>query len=216
MSNPLRDMCAELLAIIPASGTGNPNSLVVARARTLLGTADQTRRYIYNPVQIAECGGPCEQGPEHCDCGALWDDGNPAPQPEPPLPISAHDLAARWNQQANADDQWESLDLYEQLAWAQSRAIAADRARRAQPDTAFTRSVPEDSITILTSTLEQVLGALEAGLEAAEGEHSDAVIRDWERRPLRVKWYAEQVELIAAAINDLRLETGRTTPLVTS
>ena len=29
-------------------------------------------RYIYNPVQIAECGGPCEQGPEHCDCGELW------------------------------------------------------------------------------------------------------------------------------------------------
>lgn len=33
----------------------------------------QSRRCIYNPVQIAECGGPCEQiGPEACDCGALW------------------------------------------------------------------------------------------------------------------------------------------------
>lgn len=29
------------------------------------------RSYIYSPVQIAECGGPCEQGPEFCDCGAL-------------------------------------------------------------------------------------------------------------------------------------------------
>lgn len=28
--------------------------------------------YIYNPVQIAECGGPCSSGPEYCDCGALW------------------------------------------------------------------------------------------------------------------------------------------------
>lgn len=28
-------------------------------------------RYIYSPVQTAECGGPCEQGPEHCDCGEL-------------------------------------------------------------------------------------------------------------------------------------------------
>lgn len=45
------------------------------------------------------------------------------------MPISAHDLAAAWNQQADADDQWDSLGLYEQLAWAQSRAIAADRAR---------------------------------------------------------------------------------------
>ena len=35
----------------------------------------QSRRCIYNPVQIAECGGPCEQiGPEACDCGALWVD----------------------------------------------------------------------------------------------------------------------------------------------
>ena len=29
-------LCAELLALIPASGTGNPNSLVVARARAAL------------------------------------------------------------------------------------------------------------------------------------------------------------------------------------
>ena len=28
--------------------------------------------FINNPVQIAECGGPCTSGPSHCDCGALW------------------------------------------------------------------------------------------------------------------------------------------------
>jgi hypothetical protein len=55
-------------------------------------------------------------------------------QPKPPeltdaYLISAHDLAAGWNQQADAYNQWDSLDLYEQLAWAQSRAIVADRAR---------------------------------------------------------------------------------------
>ncbi len=50
--------------------------------------------------------------------------------------ISAHDLAIQWNQQADADNQWASLDLYEQLAWAQSRAIAADRAR-------YGRSTPQ-------------------------------------------------------------------------
>jgi hypothetical protein len=28
-------------------------------------------KIIYNPATIAECGGPCEQGPEYCDCGEL-------------------------------------------------------------------------------------------------------------------------------------------------
>jgi hypothetical protein len=33
------------------------------------------RRVFFDmPVQVAECGGPCEAGPEHCDCGALWRD----------------------------------------------------------------------------------------------------------------------------------------------
>ena len=32
------------------------------------------RWFINNPVQIAECGGPCTNGPSHCDCGVLWVD----------------------------------------------------------------------------------------------------------------------------------------------
>jgi hypothetical protein len=34
------------------------------------------REYIWNPVQMAECGGPCwhEGDPCWCDCGALWRD----------------------------------------------------------------------------------------------------------------------------------------------
>jgi hypothetical protein len=44
-----------------------------ARAALAEQPVGQSRRCIYNPVQIAECGGPCEQiGPEACDCGALW------------------------------------------------------------------------------------------------------------------------------------------------
>lgn len=58
---------------------------------------------------------------------------NPTPQPEPPSPISAHDLAIQWNQQADPAEQWDTLEPYEQLAWAQSRAIAADRARNPTP-----------------------------------------------------------------------------------
>jgi hypothetical protein len=36
--------------------------------------------YRYSPVTIAECGGPCEQGPECCDCGEIK--GELEPQPE--------------------------------------------------------------------------------------------------------------------------------------
>ena len=33
------------------------------------------RRVYYDmPSTIAECGGPCSRGPEHCDCGTLWRD----------------------------------------------------------------------------------------------------------------------------------------------
>lgn len=32
------------------------------------------RVYFNSPTQVAECGGPCEAGPEHCNCGALWRD----------------------------------------------------------------------------------------------------------------------------------------------
>lgn len=50
--------------------------------RGILGSSSQPpklkRNYLYSPVQIAECGGPCEQGPEHCDCGELWvEDSSP-------------------------------------------------------------------------------------------------------------------------------------------
>ena len=44
----------------------------MAEARTALDEPEPQRRYLYSPSQIAECGGPCQQGPEHCDCGELW------------------------------------------------------------------------------------------------------------------------------------------------
>lgn len=51
----------------------------------------------------------------------------------PPGPFSEHDLREAWNGQADQFNQWDSLDTGEQLAWAQARAIAADRARRPAP-----------------------------------------------------------------------------------
>jgi hypothetical protein len=34
------------------------------------------REWLWNPSQMAECGGPCweAQDPRYCDCGALWRD----------------------------------------------------------------------------------------------------------------------------------------------
>ena len=40
-------------------------------------------------------------------------------------------LADAWNQQADEFNQWESLDPSVQLDWAQARAVAVDRNRRA-------------------------------------------------------------------------------------
>ena len=48
----------------------------------------------------------------------------------PPGPFSEHDLREQWNAQAGKDEQWNSLDSSEQLAWAQARAIGADCGRR--------------------------------------------------------------------------------------
>jgi hypothetical protein len=48
----------------------------------------------------------------------------------PSDPLSEQDLRQQWNAQADAFNQWESLDPSEQLDWAQSRAVAVDRNRR--------------------------------------------------------------------------------------
>jgi hypothetical protein len=40
--------------------------------------------YRYSPVTIAECGGPCEQGPEYCDCGEIKGELEPQPEPQGP------------------------------------------------------------------------------------------------------------------------------------
>ena len=49
-----------------------------------------------------------------------------------PGPFSEDDLRKQWNAQADEFNQWESLDSSEQLAWAQTRAIAAQPADQAE------------------------------------------------------------------------------------
>jgi hypothetical protein len=48
----------------------------------------------------------------------------------PPGLYSEDELQTEWDAQADKFNQWESLDSSEQLAWAQTRAIAADRNGR--------------------------------------------------------------------------------------
>ena len=60
-----------------------------------------------------------------------------------PKPIPEHELEQQWNSQADAFKQWTNLSLGEQLAWAQARAVAADRAQRGDaPPTLEPRGCP--------------------------------------------------------------------------
>jgi hypothetical protein len=66
----------------------------------------------------------------------------------PPGPYSEHELQTQWDAQADEHNQWESLDSSEQLAWAQARAIAADRnGRPAAPPAPEAGDVGEFELT---------------------------------------------------------------------
>jgi hypothetical protein len=69
---------------------------LIDRARAALAEQPVGPRmvYHYSPVTIAECGGPCEQGPQYCDCGEIR--GEPAPEPVRP---TDEELNALWIEQ---------------------------------------------------------------------------------------------------------------------
>jgi hypothetical protein len=138
--------------------------------------------------------------------------GCPTPQPEPPSPISAHDLAIQWNQQADQSEQWDSLELDEQLAFAQSRAIAADRARRpvAQPE-------PEGGWLLEGLTLDEELqqmlfdnhrGAIEFLCDAEEEAH--LMIRNHVKFALAAlaRWGRPTPQPVAVSERPWEKETG--------
>ena len=60
----------------------------------------------------------------------------------PAGPFSEHELREQWNCQAGKYRQWDSLESCEQLAWAQARAIVADRAALAKAEPAPPAEVP--------------------------------------------------------------------------
>jgi hypothetical protein len=88
MTTDYRALCAELLCSLEQYPVQPPRDRdLIDRARAALAQPEPQGPklvYRYCPVTIAECGGPCEQGPEYCDCGEIK--GEPAPQPEPQAP----------------------------------------------------------------------------------------------------------------------------------
>ena len=44
------------------------------------------RVYLRSLSRIVNCDGPCEAGPEYCNCGLLWHDVPIAPKPQFPSP----------------------------------------------------------------------------------------------------------------------------------
>ena len=115
MTLDFRALCAELLLALEGEGythwTHSPDEDdLVLRARAALAEPKPPCRYIYNPAQIAECGGPCEQGPKHCDCGELW-----LAEPEPAAPEGREPASV--TERPPADGEVAELVewLYEQL-----------------------------------------------------------------------------------------------------
>ena len=215
------------------------------RLKELEANKSMSNNYIHNPVQIAECGGPCEEGgPEACDCGALR-----KPDQLKDIAWAASDLLCGMRHKSFAEEHGgvETLtnnlrvlvDSYEYgprpvpgVDIPDEDGVCGDlvdlcRAEGVDPKVGIpllerARDVvwpakPSElteyqptQITVPEATLKRALIALEVGLEAAIEEHGNAIHQYSELRPHRVKWYAEQVELITTAINDLRRDTGWT------
>ena len=157
MSNPYRAMCVELADLLERSASALETYASDKLASRGVAAAHRARALLAQPElpeltdeEIEEWADACSEAPlqemdpevhswRRCFTAEEFSEtiraalirwGHPTPQPEPPTPISAHDLAIQWNRQADQSEQWDSLELYEQLAFAQARAIAADRARR--------------------------------------------------------------------------------------
>jgi hypothetical protein len=109
MSTDFRALCAELVALDGHCVVDCTEEWADAmrRLRAALAQPEPVAPrlvYRYSPVTIAECGGPCEQGPQYCDCGTIK--GEPAPEPVPPEPgVADHvtdDEGTRWHRTTDA------------------------------------------------------------------------------------------------------------------
>lgn len=129
---------------------------------------------IYNPVTIAECGGPCEHGPQHCDCGELRID----------FPLTNHSNPTMTEQQHPITPPSELLEQWRKEAprlrdcgVARENWIATQAAQWGadqKPD-ACVEWVPTTAMTDLELKLKEAMDSLIAAEEAAKAVNSAAV-----------------------------------------
>jgi hypothetical protein len=135
-----RALCAELLQALETEGyahwTQAPNEdELCLRVRAALAQPELPGPkliYRYSPVTIAECGGPCEQGPQYCDCGQIKGEPKPQEVTDEEL-LGIEDLEATWNAQADAFNSWDKLGIDEIVWWAQRQALARSGRPTVEP-----------------------------------------------------------------------------------
>jgi hypothetical protein len=67
--------------------------------------------YRYSPVTIAECGGPCEQGPQYCDCGEIKSELAPEPVAKEPTVMELVELSTEIEEQGLGQIDFARADL---------------------------------------------------------------------------------------------------------
>jgi hypothetical protein len=106
-----RALCAELLQELEHASTWDYQQTLKDQARAALAEPEPQPPkliYRYSPVTIAECGGPCEQGPEYCDCGEIKGEPEPQGPTGRPLITPPPELVQRWL--CSDDYQWGPLE----------------------------------------------------------------------------------------------------------
>jgi hypothetical protein len=139
----------------------------------------------------------------------------PLAQPEseqiPPGPYSEHDLRTQWNAQADECNQWESLDLSEQLAWAQACAVDmseytdsewAEIKRWEQEPSATQPAPPAAPVGGLVETLTRIIASGSCDDMKSFEDIAKDVIREVAALWLDLEGYNRTA-------NDLRQETGK-------
>lgn len=142
----IKQICAQLIELWDADCDIN---MEINELRAALAEPEPQRCYLYNPVQIAECGGPCQQGPEHCDCGELC---VTEPASEPPTDGEVVELVA-WLLEGGED---AAANGWDHQARQFARAAELLQLQHPQPD--FAPCLPATDFRALCAEL---LSALE-------------------------------------------------------
>jgi hypothetical protein len=126
-----RALCAEL--VFCWSRTTNPDDFsenaapIIERMSAALAQPEPRMVYRYSPVTIAECGGPCEQGPQYCDCGEIKGELEPQPELQGPTDEEIddwHGRCADLTRVGEADHYWAFDFRHDEVADVVRAALA--------------------------------------------------------------------------------------------